>query len=303
MSENPHGSHPSQEPTPEGYPTPTHQSGEQQAGYPQAPYGAPQVAPQSKARNVVGIIAMVCAILGTILACIPGILALGWILLPVGFIMGIVAVCLKGKVKWQGITAIIVSVVGTLIGFLVFFLVFANAVNDAIQDSDTSPSPLYSSSSDASPTVAPVEPAPETSTADVQAGAEQTTAPAEPVQTAEETAAEAQSSDSSTDDGVPQEYRSALTKAETYVDMMHMSQQGVYEQLTSEYGEKFSAEAAQYAIENLDVDWNEVALKKAEDYQKEMAMSPDSIYDQLTSDFGEKFTPEQARYAVDHLSK
>ncbi|WP_144935554.1 tripartite tricarboxylate transporter TctB family protein [Rothia kristinae] len=146
MSENPHGSHPSQEPTPEGYPTPTHQSGQQQAGYPQAPYGAPQVAPQSKARNVVGIIAMVCAILGTILACIPGILALGWILLPVGFIMGIVAVCLKGKVKWQGITAIIVSVVGTLIGFLVFFLVIANAVNDAVQDSSASPSTSTSSS-------------------------------------------------------------------------------------------------------------------------------------------------------------
>ncbi|MCA1169067.1 tripartite tricarboxylate transporter TctB family protein [Rothia kristinae] len=146
MSENPHGSHPSQEPTPEGYPAPTHQSGQQQAGYPQAPYGAPQVAPQSKARNVVGIIAMICAILGTILACIPGILALGWILLPVGFIMGIVAVCLKGKVKWQGITAIIVSVVGTLIGLLVFFLVIADAVNDAVQDSDTSPSTSASSS-------------------------------------------------------------------------------------------------------------------------------------------------------------
>jgi hypothetical protein len=31
-----------------------------------------------------------------------------------------------------------------------------------------------------------------------------------------------------------------------------MSKQRIYDQLTSEYGEKFNAEAAQYAIDNLD---------------------------------------------------
>ncbi len=34
--------------------------------------------------------------------------------------------------------------------------------------------------------------------------------------------------------------------------MMHMSKQRIYDQLTSEYGEKFDAEATQYAIDNLD---------------------------------------------------
>ena len=33
---------------------------------------------------------------------------------------------------------------------------------------------------------------------------------------------------------------------------MHMSKQKIYDQLTSEYGEKFTAEEAQYAIDNLD---------------------------------------------------
>lgn len=41
-----------------------------------------------------------------------------------------------------------------------------------------------------------------------------------------------------------------------------MSKAGIYEQLTSEYGEKFSAEAAQYAIDNMEADWNANALKK-----------------------------------------
>ena len=43
------------------------------------------------------------------------------------------------------------------------------------------------------------------------------------------------------DKSVPAEYRSALSKAQTYSDRMHMSKQGVYDQLTSEYGENFSA--------------------------------------------------------------
>ncbi len=80
-----------------------------------------------------------------------------------------------------------------------------------------------------------------------------------------------------------------------------MSERGVYDQLTSEYGEGFSPEAAQYAVDNLDVDWNEVALESARSYQDHMSMSRDAIYDQLVSEYGEKFTPEQAQYAVDNL--
>ncbi len=47
------------------------------------------------------------------------------------------------------------------------------------------------------------------------------------------------------------EYKNALKKGETYANMMHMSKQAIYDQLTSEYGENFPADAAQYAIDNL----------------------------------------------------
>lgn len=101
---------------------------------------------------------------------------------------------------------------------------------------------------------------------------------------------------------VPAEYRSALTKAETYSDMMSMSKAGIYDQLTSDYGEGFSTEAAQYAIDNVDADWNANALEKARTYQDDMAMSPNAIHDQLTSDYGEQFTQSQADYAIEHLN-
>jgi len=97
------------------------------------------------------------------------------------------------------------------------------------------------------------------------------------------------------------EYKNALRKAETYSKTMHMSKKALYDQLTSEYGEKFPADAAQYAIDNIQADWNANALEKAKTYQKSMSMSKSAIYDQLISDYGEKFTKEEAQYAIDHL--
>ncbi|MEG2195521.1 MAG: Ltp family lipoprotein, partial [Terrisporobacter sp.] len=103
------------------------------------------------------------------------------------------------------------------------------------------------------------------------------------------------------EDDVPTEYKSALKKAKIYSDTMSMSKAGLFEQLTSEYGEKFSKEAAQYALDNVEADWKQNALKKAKTYQDDMAMSPSAVYDQLVSEYGEQFTAEEAQYAVDNL--
>lgn len=97
------------------------------------------------------------------------------------------------------------------------------------------------------------------------------------------------------------EYQNALKKAESYSDIFHMSKAGLYDQLTSEYGDQFPADAAQWAIDHLEVDYKENALKSAENYSKSLHMSKRGIYDQLISEFGEKFTPEEAQYAIDHL--
>ena len=94
----------------------------------------------------------------------------------------------------------------------------------------------------------------------------------------------------------------ALSKAKTYSDTMKMSSAGVYDQLMSEYGEKFYKDEAQYGIDNVKADWNANALAKAKTYQETMAMSPASVYDQLVSEYGEKFTADQADYAIAHLN-
>lgn len=109
-----------------------------------APYPAAPPAPAQK-NHPLGLVALITAALGFVFACIPGALILGWILLPLAFVLSIVALCMKGK-KLFGVLAIALSVVGTIVGFIVFFTVVAGAVDEAFGGSD----------------VAAVEPAPVT---------------------------------------------------------------------------------------------------------------------------------------------
>lgn len=97
------------------------------------------------------------------------------------------------------------------------------------------------------------------------------------------------------------EEKNALKKAETYSNSLHMSKQGIYNQLTSSV-EEFTKEAAQYAIDNIEADWNKNALEKAKTYQTSMNMSSKAIYNQLISSV-EGFTKSEAQYAIDNLDK
>ena len=131
------------------------------------------------------------------------------------------------------------------------------------------------------------------STASADAESDATTQQAEDPKPVEET--------QEPEDTVPQEYKNALAKAEQYNEWAHMSKQGLYDQLTSEYGEAFPADAAQYAIDNLQADYKANALEKAKTYYYDMNMSKSGVYDQLISEYGEQFTAEEAQYAIDNL--
>jgi len=104
------------------------------AGTVQAPpAGMPAPTPSAphKQRNTLGLIAFIVAVVGFIFACIPGALIIGWILLPIAFILAIVALFMKGQSKALALTGLILSVVGTIVAFVVFFAVVANSFNDA----------------------------------------------------------------------------------------------------------------------------------------------------------------------------
>ncbi len=95
--------------------------------------------------------------------------------------------------------------------------------------------------------------------------------------------------------------KNALKKAQSYSDNQYLSKNRLYQQLTSQYGEGFTASEAQYAIDNVNADWNYNALQKAKSYQTHQNMSKNRIYQQLTSSYGEGFTASEAQYAIDNL--
>ena len=61
-------------------------------------------------------------------------------------------------------------------------------------------------------------------------------------------------------ENVSREYKNALRSAESYLKYSDFSKTKLYEQLTSEYGSKYPADAAQYAIDNVKADWKAEAL-------------------------------------------
>ncbi len=84
--------------------------------------------------NVVALIALITAVVGFIFACIPGALIVGWILLPIAFVLSIVSLFRKGKHKWMGIVGLTLSIIGTIVGFFVFFAFAANAAGEALDE-------------------------------------------------------------------------------------------------------------------------------------------------------------------------
>jgi hypothetical protein len=92
----------------------------------------------------------------------------------------------------------------------------------------------------------------------------------------------------------PASQQNAVRKAQQYLDMEAFSRLGLINQLVQ--GEHFSTDDATYAVDSLNVDWNQQAAKKAKAYLDMEGFSHDGLINQLIQ--GEKFTPSQAAYAV-----
>lgn len=116
--------------------------------------------------------------------------------------------------------------------------------------------------------------------------------PAEPVESSEPIES---SEEETVASEVPREHESALDNAYSYLDYTSFSKSGLYDQLIYE---GYPEDAAQYAIDNVNTDWNENALQTAINYLEYTSFSDQGLYDQLIY---EGYTNEQAQYAMDNL--
>ncbi|MEV0251911.1 Ltp family lipoprotein [Nocardia sp. NPDC050712] len=86
--------------------------------------------------------------------------------------------------------------------------------------------------------------------------------------------------------------RNAIRTAQQYLDYSAFSRTGLIHQL--EY-EEFSTADATFAVDSLNVDWNEQAAKSAKQYLDYTSFSRSGLIDQLVYD---GFTRAQAEYGV-----
>lgn len=226
---------------------------------------APAAAPtQSKRSNPLGLTALIVGIVAIVGCAIPIINFVSIVLGLVAVVLGIIGLVQKGRTRGLAIAGTILGALALIVG-ITTASIYAAAVDSVSKALETS-------------------------------------APAASDEAAADDAASAPAEEESTDSDVPAEYTSALKSAQNYSDTMHMSKEGIRAQLTSEVADQFSDEAAAYAVDNVDADWNANALATAKNYQDTMSMSPEAIRDQLTSDVADKFTQSEADYAVEHLN-
>lgn len=99
--------------------------------------------------------------------------------------------------------------------------------------------------------------------------------------------------------------QNAYRSATSYLDMTGFSRAGLVGQLTSEYGDGYTPEDADFAVARIEseggVDWNAEAAQSAQSYLEMTGFSRQGLIDQLTSQYGDKYTPEQAEYAVNSV--
>ena len=103
------------------------------------------------------------------------------------------------------------------------------------------------------------------------------------------------------------EQKNAFEAGYSYIDLMSFSKQGLIEQLSSEYGDNYPQDVAEFAVQALEdndmVDWDVECEEAAQDYLDNMSFSKQELIEQLSSEYGDQFTVEQAERAVEKVYK
>lgn len=94
---------------------------------------------------------------------------------------------------------------------------------------------------------------------------------------------------------ISREYRNALGTANDYLDYSSFSKSGLKEQLIYE---GYPDDAAQYAVDTVQTDWNQNAVQTAKDYLDYSSFSDQGLYDQLIYD---GYTEQEAQFAINNL--
>jgi Host cell surface-exposed lipoprotein len=129
-----------------------------------------------------------------------------------------------------------------------------------------------------------------------------TSAPAStaPASSAPASTAPASSAPANTAPAMSAADQQAVEAAQGYLNLgSGFSAESLFKQLTSSYGNGFTAAQANFAINYLHPDWDQQAVEAAKGYMAlGTGFSRESLIQQLTSSYGNGFTYAQAEYAA-----
>ncbi|MNF05237.1 Host cell surface-exposed lipoprotein [compost metagenome] len=80
--------------------------------------------------------------------------------------------------------------------------------------------------------------------------------------------------------------------------MSGFSREGLIQQLSSSYGSGYELADATFAVDSLNIDWNEQAVRSAKQYLEMSGFSCNGLIEQLSSSAGNNYTVEQATYGA-----
>lgn len=95
--------------------------------------------------------------------------------------------------------------------------------------------------------------------------------------------------------------KNAVEAAKSYLEVQPFSKKGLIQQLSSSAGDGYPKADAEFAVDHIEVDWNEQAVKSAKAYLEMQPFSKQELIEQLSSSAGEGFTPAQAKQAADKV--
>lgn len=93
--------------------------------------GVPSAGAPKKARNVLGLISIILAIVGFALAIIPLLGVVGWPLLIAALVLAIIGLTRKGQSKGSSIAGLVVSVVAMIAAPIIALGIFVGSVNES----------------------------------------------------------------------------------------------------------------------------------------------------------------------------
>ncbi|WP_448006174.1 hypothetical protein [Agromyces bauzanensis] len=116
-----------------GYPEPPTQSYAAPAAT--MPPGHPFTEPSNPGPNVVGIIALIVAIAGLVVAFIPAVSGFAWILVPVAFVLSLIGLFLRGA-KWPAVMGLVVSIIAVVVGLVMLVTSLIGSIGAVVDEID-----------------------------------------------------------------------------------------------------------------------------------------------------------------------